>query len=89
MPYQLARQQVDVRLTPGTVEVLYKGKRTASHQHCCGKARFSTLMEHRPASHQKYLEWTPSRIIHWAESSGPNTAEMDRFANGSWLTSVS
>lgn len=79
VPYQLARQQVDVRLTAGTVEVLHKGKRVASHQRCYGKGHFSTVMEHRPASHQKYLEWTPSRIIHWAESSGPNTAEMVRI----------
>ena len=76
VPYQLIKQQVDVRLTASTVEVLYKGKRVASHQRSYGKGHFSTIMEHRPASHQKHLEWTPLRIIRWAESVGPSTARM-------------
>jgi transposase len=29
-----------------------------------------------PKSHQKYLEWSPSRIIGWAEKTGPNTQQM-------------
>lgn len=29
-----------------------------------------------PASHQRYLEWTPSRIINWAAATGPATAEL-------------
>jgi transposase len=24
-----------------------------------------------PASHRAHLEWTPSRLIHWAEKTGP------------------
>lgn len=76
VPYQLIKQQVDVRLTASTVEVLYKGKRVASHQRSYGKGHFSTIMKHRPASHQKHLEWTPLRIIRWAESVGPSTARM-------------
>lgn len=31
VPYQLIKQQVDVRLTQTTVEVLFKNKRVASH----------------------------------------------------------
>jgi transposase len=29
-----------------------------------------------PKSHQKYLEWTPSRIINWAAKNGPHTAQV-------------
>jgi transposase len=29
-----------------------------------------------PKSHQKYLEWTPSRIIKWAGENGPNTQKL-------------
>jgi transposase len=29
-----------------------------------------------PKSHQKYLEWTPSRIIKWAAKNGPQTARL-------------
>jgi hypothetical protein len=29
-----------------------------------------------PPSHQKYLEWTPSRIVSWGKKIGPATAEL-------------
>jgi transposase len=29
-----------------------------------------------PKSHQKYLEWTPSRIIKWAAKNGPQTGRL-------------
>ena len=76
VPYQLAREQVDVRLTSSTVEVLFKNKRVASHQRDYRKGAFITLTEHMPKSHQRYLEWTPSRIIRWAEKNGPKTQKL-------------
>jgi transposase len=29
-----------------------------------------------PKAHQKYLEWTPSRILRWAAQIGPNTEKL-------------
>ena len=29
-----------------------------------------------PKSHQKHLQWTPSRLIHWAGTIEPKTAEL-------------
>jgi transposase len=29
-----------------------------------------------PKAHQKHLEWSPSRILHWAASIGPKTREL-------------
>jgi transposase len=29
-----------------------------------------------PPAHQKYLEWTPERIVRWAETIGPQTAQL-------------
>ena len=74
--YRLVKEQVDVRLTGSTVEILHKGKRVASHPRLYGKGKYSTISEHRPAAHQKYLEWTPSRIIRWAEQTGVHTAKV-------------
>ena len=31
---------------------------------------------HRPKSHQKYLDWTPGRMIEWAGSIGPECAKV-------------
>jgi transposase len=76
VPYQLVRKQVEVRLTGQTVEVLYKGNRIATHQRSYEKGRFTTLPEHRPEQHRRYYEWTPERIIQWAEKTGPETAAV-------------
>ena len=76
VPYQLVGKEVDVRYTATTVEILYQGKRVASHAHSSRLGKHSTLPEHRPKAHQKYLEWTPSRIVEWAGTVGPFTAQL-------------
>lgn len=76
VPYQLVRKQVEVRFTAHTIEVLFKHKRVASHQRSYKKGGFTTLAEHMPEKHKKYLEWTPSRIIKWAGEIGSHTQEL-------------
>jgi len=77
VPYQLVKEQVDIRLTATTVEILFKNKRVASHPRIHRQGGFNTVHEHMPKSHQKYLEWSPSRIIHWAEQEGgPMTQKL-------------
>jgi transposase len=70
VPYNLVREQVDVRLTARVLEVLHNGKRVASHPRSYGRGVLSTDPEHRPAAHRMHLEWTPSRILSWAASVG-------------------
>lgn len=76
VPYQLVGEQLDVRLSVLTVEILYKNRRVASHRRSYLEGGFTTNPEHRPKSHQAHLEWTPSRIISWAEKTGPATAAL-------------
>jgi len=76
VPYQLVKEQVEVWLTATTVEVLFKNRRVASHQRSYEKYKHTTLTEHMPKAHQKYLEWTPSRIMDWAGKNGPNTGNL-------------
>lgn len=76
VPYHFAGEQVDVRLTSTMVEILHKNRRIASHIRSYKVGGFTTNPDHRPKSHQKYLEWTPSRIISWAAATGPNTAAL-------------
>jgi transposase len=75
-PYQLVKKQVEVRLTSKTVEIIYKGRRIATHRRSYEKGKFTTIAAHRPKAHQKYLQWTPARLIQWAESIGPDTAKL-------------
>src|SRR6516225_8443454 len=72
----LPAERVEVRSTPTTVEIFHQGQRVASHLRGRGKDQAITQNEHRPKSHQAHLEWTPSRMVHWAEQIGPNTAQL-------------
>ena len=72
VPYQLVKEAVEVRHTATTVEIFYKGRRVASHVRSYEKGRHTTSKDHMPASHRAHLEWSPSRLITWAESIGPH-----------------
>jgi len=78
VPHRLVRQQVEVRLTAQTIEIFHDGRRIAAHLRGYRKGAFTTEPSHRPRAHAEHLEWTPSRIIRWAEKSGPHTAAVVR-----------
>jgi transposase len=72
VPYQLALEEVDVRVTAATVEILYGGKRVASHT--AGKS--STKREHRTKEHQYVGDWNKDRVLSWARQIGPATSHL-------------
>jgi len=74
VPYQLVRKSLEARYSERTVECFHKGQRVASHVRSHLKGRHTTVAEHMPASHRQYAEWTPQRLIRWAEKTGPATA---------------
>lgn len=76
VPYQLARKQVEAWVTSKTVEILFKNRRVASHRRSYDNHHHTTLPDHMPSSHRKYLEWSPSRILRWAEKNGPHTRDL-------------
>jgi transposase len=76
VPYILTRKTVEVRATPTTVEIFYQGERVASHARAHKPYTAVTHPEHRPRSHQAHLQWPPSRMVQWAASVGPHTAEV-------------
>ena len=76
VPYALVHQQVDLHLTAETVEVLHRGVRVASHVRSYVPAKATTLTEHRPKAHQRYLGRTPSRLIEEAQQVGPSTGQL-------------
>ena len=48
----------------------------ASHVRRQTPGGFSTDPTHMPERHQRYLEWTPERIVRWGQQLGPATAEV-------------
>jgi transposase len=76
VPYQLVHAEVDTRATGGTLEIFHQGRRVATHVPRTGWGQYATLAEHMPASHRAHAEWTPSRLIAWAEQLGAATGRL-------------
>ena len=76
VPYQLVHELVELRYTSATVEVYRGGHRVTSHRRLYGRGLASTQPEHMPSSHRAHAEWTPSRLIRWAERTGPATGRV-------------
>jgi transposase len=72
----LTGQVVEIRSTLTTVEIFHRGERVASHLRSHQPYHATTVNEHRPKSHQQHLAWPPSRLLHWAQSVGPSTAQL-------------
>ena len=79
VPYRFTNQPVEVRLTIRTVEIFQRGQRIALHQRSHQRGGFTTDPAHRPKSHQCHLDWTPTRLIGWAQTAvGPQCAAAVR-----------
>ncbi len=76
VPYQLVGQKADVRLAATTVEIFVRGRRVASHLRSTRPGRHTTEPDHMPESHRRHLEWSPGRIVRWAEGTGPATGAL-------------
>ena len=77
VPYQYIRNKVDVRITDTTVEIFIGHERIASHRRLYGRpGQYSTVMEHMPPDHQKFLEWNGDRFREWSKRIGPNTYDV-------------
>ena len=58
------------------MEIFHRGQRVASHVRSYQPYKATTVNEHRPKSHQQHLAWPPSRLVRWAETVGPATAQL-------------
>jgi len=75
--HEYIKQKVDVRITKNMVEVFCGGNRIASHVRLHGRpGQYSTVADHMPLNHQKYLEWDGARFRKWAAGIGENTAAV-------------
>lgn len=75
VPDRLIRRKLNVRLTASMVEVFYQGERVACHRRKFRPSGYTTVKEHMPSNHRLYAEWTPERILNWADKAGQSVAE--------------
>jgi transposase len=76
VPHTLVGQEVELRVTRNTVEVLFRHQRVASHLRSFRRGAYTTVPEHMPAAHRAHREWTPARLLHWAASIGTATRSL-------------
>ncbi|WP_396022869.1 Mu transposase domain-containing protein [Cupriavidus pinatubonensis] len=79
VPHGLVGETVELRVTATTLEVLHGGKRVAAHPLNARRGAHTTTPEHMPASHRAHLQWTPAKLIAWAERIGAATAAVVRW----------
>jgi len=71
------RRTAQIAVTETTIEIFYDHNRIASHRRLYGRpGMYSTVADHMPEDHQKYLEWNGDRFRRWAASIGTNTNEV-------------
>lgn len=76
VPHALVRQEVELRVTRSTIEILARNRRVASHPRNPRKGGYSTVADHMPAAHRAHAEWSPGKLITWGSSVGPATGEL-------------
>ena len=76
VPYSLIHQQVYIRATQRTIQISFKNRCVASHLRSHTRGSHTTVSDHMPPAHQKYAEWSPERILRWAQTMGPHTTQL-------------
>jgi transposase len=76
VPYGLANSDVEVFLTPTTVEILHDNRRVALHVRSAERFMHTTERAHRPPSHDAWNERDAGGLEAWAKGVGPATTEM-------------
>jgi transposase len=76
VPFHLAREQIDARVTARTVELFVRGERVAAHARVSLAGRHVTVPEHMPSAHRRHGGWTAERIATEAAAIGPNAAML-------------
>lgn len=76
VPYTLIHKELEVRATLSVIQIYKDGQRILTHERNYREHGYTTKKEHMPPSHQKYLEWTPDRILSWAQKYGPSVKKL-------------
>jgi transposase len=77
-PHALRHEEIELwlRATTTTVEIFHGRERVAAHVRSYVRGGFTTTTEHMPSSHRAHAEWTPSRILGWADQVGPSVRAL-------------
>lgn len=71
VPHQCVGEQVELHAGDKLIAIYFQGKRIASHvrRHYPG---MTTDPAHMPERHARHQQWTPGRLMNWAQAIGPD-----------------
>lgn len=75
VPYRYFKQELDLKVTRTLLLCFHKGKVVATHPRAYRRGH-TTLKEHMPKAHRSYAEWTPERLLRWANQTGEQTRTL-------------
>lgn len=76
----LIGEKVNLRLTPNTIEVFFRGSRVAIHVRSKVFRRDPVVKpEHMPMEHRMYLGYNEKEFTDWANTVGSNTAAVMKY----------
>lgn len=78
VPFELIHQEVRIRASEHLVEIFHQSKpqAVAIHPRSRVSGQYSTQIAHMPSKHQQVSEWTPERLLRWADQLGPQTHQL-------------
>ncbi len=76
VPHHLAKTQVDVQASREGVAIFFKGQQVARHPRSLRQGGFTTNTQHMPEAHERQQNWTPERLLSWAQTIGSATHAM-------------
>lgn len=74
VPYRLRHEEIWIRATATTVELLHLNRRVAAHARSNEQYRHTTEPAHCPPNHQAWADADPGKLLEWANEAGPATA---------------
>jgi len=69
VPHHLVGERIEIHAKANIVVFFFRGKQVSSHVRKYYPG-MTTTPEHMPERHQKHLQWSPERLMNWAQSIG-------------------
>ncbi len=76
VPYKYIHEKVQVCARTQSIDIRHKDVCICSHARSYVPHEYTTITDHMPPAHKKYIEWTPKRIEDWAVRQGLHVQQM-------------
>ena len=76
VPYQHRGKRVKIIYADSYVEIYRNNIRIAFHKRVRTRNKYTTIPEHMPHNHRFYNDWSPEKMMEWAEKKGSFIREL-------------